>query len=306
MNISIASDHAGFEQKQALVDVPGRAGPRRDRPRPGQRRPRGLPGLRRARSARRGGRARPSAACSCAARASAWPWPRTRCDGIRAANVVTPQFAELSREHNDANVVTLSGRFVDEETNRAIVDAFLATPVRGAAATPAAWRRSWPSKPSEAEPTARACSTGAGRCASISRIISDAAFRATRARIPKGAAMPLTYLPEQDPAVADALRQELARQRDSVELIASENFTSPAVMEAVGSRAHEQVRRGLSRQALLRRLRVRRRRGETSPASAPASSSARSYANVQPHCGAQANLARVLGAASSPATRCWA
>ena len=49
-------------------------------------------------------------------------------DGIRAVNVVTPQFAELSREHNDANVVTLSGRFVDEETNRAILDAFLATP----------------------------------------------------------------------------------------------------------------------------------------------------------------------------------
>ena len=47
--------------------------------------------------------------------------------------------------------------------------------------------------------------------------------------------MPLTYLPEQDPAVADALRQELARERDSVELIASENFTSPAVLEAVGS-----------------------------------------------------------------------
>ena len=44
--------------------------------------------------------------------------------------------------------------------------------------------------------------------------------------------MPLTYLPEQDPAVADALRQELARERDSVELIATENFTSPAVLEA--------------------------------------------------------------------------
>ena len=44
--------------------------------------------------------------------------------------------------------------------------------------------------------------------------------------------MPLTYLPEQDPAVADALRQELARERDSVELIASENFVSETVMAA--------------------------------------------------------------------------
>ena len=47
--------------------------------------------------------------------------------------------------------------------------------------------------------------------------------------------MALTYLPDSDPAVADALRQELTRERDSIELIASENFTSPAVMEAVGS-----------------------------------------------------------------------
>lgn len=47
--------------------------------------------------------------------------------------------------------------------------------------------------------------------------------------------MALTYISKEDPQVADALSQELARQRGSVELIASENFTSPAVMEAVGS-----------------------------------------------------------------------
>ena len=48
--------------------------------------------------------------------------------------------------------------------------------------------------------------------------------------------MALQYVSQTDPAVADAMRQELARERDSVELIASENFTSPAVMEAVGVR----------------------------------------------------------------------
>ena len=37
----------------------------------------------------------PRAACSCAARASAWPWPPTRLQGVRAANVVTPEFAAL-------------------------------------------------------------------------------------------------------------------------------------------------------------------------------------------------------------------
>lgn len=51
--------------------------------------------------------------------------------GIRAANVTNPEFAKLSREHNNANVLTLSGRFVSLEENGAIVDAFLDTPFAG-------------------------------------------------------------------------------------------------------------------------------------------------------------------------------
>lgn len=51
--------------------------------------------------------------------------------GIRAANVTTPEFAKLSREHNNANVVTLSGRFVTPQENTAIIDAFLNTPFAG-------------------------------------------------------------------------------------------------------------------------------------------------------------------------------
>ena len=47
--------------------------------------------------------------------------------GIRAANVTSPEFAALAREHNDANIVTVSGRFVDAATNRAIVKTFLET-----------------------------------------------------------------------------------------------------------------------------------------------------------------------------------
>ena len=47
--------------------------------------------------------------------------------------------------------------------------------------------------------------------------------------------MTLQYVSKSDPEVADVLRAELGRQRTSVELIASENFTSPAVMEAMGS-----------------------------------------------------------------------
>ena len=47
--------------------------------------------------------------------------------GVRAANALTPEFAQLAREHNNANIITLSSRFVDFETNKQIVKAFLAT-----------------------------------------------------------------------------------------------------------------------------------------------------------------------------------
>ncbi|MEG0375103.1 MAG: ribose 5-phosphate isomerase B [Raoultibacter sp.] len=50
-----------------------------------------------------------------------------KIDGIRAANIINPEFAALCREHNDANVITLSGRFVDLEVNEQILDTFLST-----------------------------------------------------------------------------------------------------------------------------------------------------------------------------------
>ena len=51
--------------------------------------------------------------------------------GIRAANVTSPEFAALAREHNDANIVTVSARFVSHEVNCAIVKAFLETEFGG-------------------------------------------------------------------------------------------------------------------------------------------------------------------------------
>jgi glycine hydroxymethyltransferase len=42
-------------------------------------------------------------------------------------------------------------------------------------------------------------------------------------------------LAEIDREISDTLERELARQRGQIELIASENFTWPAVLEAVGS-----------------------------------------------------------------------
>ena len=101
--------------------------------------------------------------------------------------------------------------------------------------------------------------------------------------------MALQYVSQTDPAVADAMRQELTRERDSVELIASENFTSPAVMEAVGSVLTNKYAEGYPRKRYyggcekvdlvedLARERACQLFGSN-------------FANVQPHCGANANL----------------
>ena len=51
--------------------------------------------------------------------------------GIRAANVSTEYEAEKSREHNDANVVTVGARILDEQKAFSIVDTFLRTPFAG-------------------------------------------------------------------------------------------------------------------------------------------------------------------------------
>ncbi len=51
--------------------------------------------------------------------------------GVRAANVTRVDFAHLAREHNNANVVTLSGRFVGLDVNKTILDEFLSTDFAG-------------------------------------------------------------------------------------------------------------------------------------------------------------------------------
>lgn len=51
--------------------------------------------------------------------------------GIRAANLTSPEFAKLSREHNNANIATLSGRFTSLEDNKAILEAFLGADFSG-------------------------------------------------------------------------------------------------------------------------------------------------------------------------------
>lgn len=54
-----------------------------------------------------------------------------KVDGIRAAQVYDEFSAEMSRRHNDANVICLGARTLSEERIATLVDLFLATPFEG-------------------------------------------------------------------------------------------------------------------------------------------------------------------------------
>lgn len=93
-----------------------------------------------------------------------------------------------------------------------------------------------------------------------------------------------------DPEVAEALALELQRQQDHIELIASENFVSPAVLAAAGSHLTNKYAEGYPGKRyyggcqyvdIVERL-ARQRACELFGAE---------HANVQPHSGAQANFA---------------
>ena len=54
-----------------------------------------------------------------------------RHSGIRAALVTRKEFAELSRQHNNANVIVFGGRFTPFDEARECLDIFLSTPFEG-------------------------------------------------------------------------------------------------------------------------------------------------------------------------------
>jgi glycine hydroxymethyltransferase len=103
----------------------------------------------------------------------------------------------------------------------------------------------------------------------------------------------LDFLNESDPAIASLLQQELNRQQDHLELIASENFTSAAVMAAQGSVLTNKYAEGLPTKRYyggcefidgVEQLAIDRAKQLFGAA----------HANVQPHSGAQANFAVFL------------
>ncbi len=93
-----------------------------------------------------------------------------------------------------------------------------------------------------------------------------------------------------DPDLADAIRQEQRRQEENIELIASENYVSPRVLEAQGSVLTNKYAEGYAGRRyyggcqyvdIVEELAVNRARELFGAA----------YANVQPHSGSQANAA---------------
>ena len=98
------------------------------------------------------------------------------------------------------------------------------------------------------------------------------------------------FVSQQDPEIGDAMQKELSRQRHNLELIASENIVSPAVMAAMGSVLTNKYAEGYPGKRYyggceyvdvvenIARERACRLFGAE-------------HANVQPHSGAQANIA---------------
>lgn len=161
---------------------------------------------------------------------------------VRAANVRSVEEAALIRQHNDANVLCLSGKDTDAETAKHMCDTFLATAFEG------------------------------GR--HVSRVCKSSG----------------SSIQVNDPAIYDAIAAEEHRQRNHVELIASENFTSPAVMEAQGSLLTNKYAEGYPGRRwyggcehvdVIEQIAIDRAK-ELFGAE---------HANVQPHSGSQANTA---------------
>ncbi len=110
---------------------------------------------------------------------------------VRAALVHSIQEAQVTRQHNNANVLCLGADTTTPELATQILEKFLSTEFEGGRHE----RRVNKLSPNGCPPS----------------------------------------LHEADPEIAAAIDEEVIRQRDNIELIASENFTSRAVMQAQGS-----------------------------------------------------------------------
>jgi glycine hydroxymethyltransferase len=183
-----------------------------------------------------------------------------RFPGVRAAWVQDVDAAELARRHNDANVLALPGDRLDGEAAWPIVRAWLDTPFEGG--------------------------RHIRRIEMIDTLTRDAV------------SSPARRLAEVDPAIASVVRREARRQALGLELIASENFVSEAVLEAVGSVLTNKYAEGYPGRRYYGGCEVVDEAEQLAIDRAKALFGA-DHANVQPHSGSQANEA-VYRAALSP------
>ena len=168
--------------------------------------------------------------------------------GVRAGVAEDEETATLMRQHNDVNVLCLSGKKTSSELGKKILDAFIKAKFEG------------------------------GR--HERRVLKmDAKFAAANLR-----------LANVDPEIATAIDHERTRQQENIELIASENFTSPAVMEAQGSVLTNKYAEGYPKKRwyggcenidTIEQLAIDRAKKLFGA----------EHANVQPHSGSGANMA---------------
>jgi len=168
--------------------------------------------------------------------------------GVRAGVAEDIETASLMRQHNDANVICLSGKKTPLDLAKKIVDAFITAKFEG------------------------------GR--HERRVLKmDSKHAPANLR-----------LLNVDPEVANAIEHERKRQQENIELIASENFTSPAVMEAQGSVLTNKYAEGYPKKRwyggceyvdVIEQLAIDRAKKLFGA----------EHANVQPHSGSGANMA---------------
>ncbi len=171
-----------------------------------------------------------------------------KVSGVRAGVAEDVETATIMRQHNDVNVLCLSGKKTSFEEARKILEAFLAAKFEG------------------------------GR--HERRVLKmDAKFAPAALR-----------LRNVDPQVAAAIDREKSRQQENIELIASENFVSPAVLEAQGSVLTNKYAEGYPKKRwyggcefidTVEQLAIDRAKQLFGA----------EHANVQPHSGSQANMA---------------
>jgi len=173
-----------------------------------------------------------------------------RLIGARAALVNDEHAARLSREHNDANIIVLSGLEIDNDEAKALLEIWLTTPFEG------------------------------GRHER----------RVKKMDHPPVIAKRTSTLAQADPAIFDAVQRELQRQQENIELIASENFVSPAILEAAGTVLTNKYAEGYPGKRyyggcecvdVIEQLAIDRAKQLFGA----------EHANVQPHSGSQANMA---------------